>query len=306
MPGDTAISWTNRTWNPATGCAVTSPGCAHCYAESTAERFRGVPGSPYEQGFDLRLWPTRLGVPIRWTKPSMVFVNSMSDLFWEEIPTEFIAEVYASMAIAGHHTFQVLTKRPDRARALLGSAAFVAEVSDRIPSLAAAHCSKRRQAELAAADVVWPLANVWQGVTIENRAFVGRADVLRDTPAALRFVSAEPLLGPLVPDGWREDRKVGWADGKAMRALDLSGIDWLIAGGESGAKARPMRAGWARDLRAACEAAGTAFFFKQAGSRLARELGMSRKGALLTELPADYADLRVQEFPTPTSRPVAA
>jgi protein gp37 len=176
------IEWTEATWNPVTGCHKVSPGCAHCYAETFAERFRGVPGHPYEQGFDLRLWPERLGVPRRWKRPRLVFVNSMSDLFHEDVPEDFIAEVFAVMEEAGHHRFQVLTKRHER----------VAELAPRLP---------------------WP-GNVWMGVSIENRRFVHRADYLRLVPAAVRFISAEPLLGPL--DG-----------------LDLDGIDWLIAGGES-------------------------------------------------------------------------
>src|SRR5450755_1758003 len=165
MPGPSAIEWTQATWNPVTGCDKVSPGCAHCYAETLAERWRGIPGNPYEQGFDLKLWPSRLNQPLRWTRPRMIFVNSMSDLFHEDIPVEFIARVFEVMARADRHTFQVLTKRHGR----------LAEI---------------------ASDLRWP-ENVWMGVSIENRRFVDRADVLRRVPAAVRFISAEPLLGPL-------------------------------------------------------------------------------------------------------------
>jgi protein gp37 len=159
------IEWTQASWNPATSCSKVSPGCAHCYAETFAERFRGVPGHPYEQGFDLKLWHDRLDVPLRWKRPRVIFVNSMSDLFHEAIPDEFIQAVFEVMGQADWHTFQILTKRDDRLAALS-------------PYLE------------------WH-QNVWMGVTIENRRFVHRADRLREVPAAVRFISAEPLLGPL-------------------------------------------------------------------------------------------------------------
>ncbi len=224
MSSTTTIEWTRgpggdagATWNPVTGCSKVSPGCAHCYAETFAERFRGVPGHPYEQGFDLKLWPERLELPHRWRRPRLVFVNSMSDLFHEEVPEEFIRRVFDVMARAGHHRFQLLTKRHER----------LTELAPRLP---------------------WP-ANVWMGVSIENRRFVHRADYLRQVPASVRFISAEPLLGPL--DGLR-----------------LDGIDWLIVGGESGARARPMHPGWARQLRDQCSEASVAFFFKQWGAHV--------------------------------------
>lgn len=214
VAGASAIEWTESTWNPVTGCSKVSPGCAHCYAETFAERWRGVPDHPYEQGFDLKLWAKRLDVPLGWRRPRMIFVNSMSDLFHEAIPDEYIARVFDVMRRADWHTFQVLTKRQDRLVEL-------------------------------APDLPWP-PNVWMGVTIENRRFVHRADRLRDVPAAVRFISAEPLLGPL--DG-----------------LDLTNIDWLIAGGESGAKHRRIDPAWVRDLRDRCGDDGVAFFFKQWG-----------------------------------------
>src|SRR5438105_1344279 len=196
MSDKSAIEWTDATWNPVTGCTKVSPGCAHCYAETFAERWRGLPGHPYEQGFELRLWPERLEVPLRWRRPRTIFVNSMSDLFHEAIPIEYIAKIFEVMQRADWHVFQVLTKRPERLEAL-------------------------------ADDLPWP-PNVWMGVSIENRRFVHRADHLRRTPAQTKFISAEPLLGPL-------------------ERLDLSGIHWLIAGGESGPRHRPMKVGWVRE-----------------------------------------------------------
>ncbi len=159
------IEWTEATWNPITGCTQVSPGCANCYAKTFAERWRGVPGHPYEQGFDLKLWPERLSHPFRWKRPRMIFVNSMSDLFHEDIPDAFVQEVFAVMEAAHWHTFQILTKRHER----------LVDV---------AH------------DLEWP-SNVWMGVSIENRRWVERADYLRMVPAARRFISAEPLLGKL-------------------------------------------------------------------------------------------------------------
>jgi len=222
LADNSAIEWTNATWNPVTGCDKVSPGCAHCYAETFAERWRGIPGHPYQQGFDLRLWPNRLDQPLRWKRPRTIFVNSMSDLFHERIPDLFIRRVFDVMGAASQHTFQILTKRHER----------LAELAPTLP---------------------WA-PNVWMGVTIENRRFVHRADYLREVDAAVRFISAEPLLGPL-------------------EGLDLSGIEWLIAGGESGAKHRRCDADWVRDLRARCAAEGVAFFFKQWGGRTSKAGG---------------------------------
>lgn len=217
MSDRSSIEWTQATWNPVTGCDKVSPGCAHCYAETFAERFRGVPGHHYEQGFDLRLWPGRLKLPLTWRTPRLVFVNSMSDLFHHEVPDTFIWQVFEVMEEAHWHTFQVLTKRAER----------LAQLAPRLP---------------------WP-PNVWMGVSIENRRFVGRADSLRRVPAGVRFISAEPLLGPL-------------------DSLCLTGIDWLIVGGESGPRARPMHPAWARRLRDQCRKASVAFFFKQWGAHV--------------------------------------
>src|ERR1700733_7808740 len=227
MADNSAIEWTEATCNPVTGCSQVSPGCAHCYAKTFAERWRGVDGHPYEQGFDLRLWPERLDMPRRWRKPKTIFVNSMSDLFHEGIPAAFIEEVFATMRAADWHTFQILTKRHDRLLAL----------ADRLD---------------------WP-ANVWMGVSIENRRFIHRADALRNVPAAIRFISAEPLLGPL--DG-----------------LDLTGIDWLIAGGQAGPGHRRIDADWVRNLRDRCADRDVAFFFKQWGGHRPKSNGRELDG----------------------------
>jgi len=234
MSDNSTIEWTDATWNPVTGCSKVSPGCAHCYAETFAERFRGVAGHPYEQGFDLRLWPERLSIPLLWSKPRRIFVNSMSDIFHEDIPEEYVAQIFDVMAQASWHQFQVLTKRHDR----------MAELAPRLP---------------------WP-DNVWMGVTIENNRWVERADRLRSVPAAVRFISAEPLLGPL-PD------------------LDLTDIDWLIAGGESGPIRRPPKVEWFRELRDRCVAQGVAYFFKQWGGRYPKEGGRDLDGRTWDEFP---------------------
>ena len=214
MSSTSSIEWTDATWNPVTGCTKVSPGCAHCYAETFAERFRGVRGHPYEQGFDLKLWPERLELPLTWKRPKMIFVNSMSDLFHADVPDAFIQQVFDVMARAHWHTFQVLTKRPENA----------AEMSAGLP---------------------WP-DNVWMGTSVENQRFTSRVSSLTRTDARVKFLSCEPLLGPL--------------------CLDLRAIDWVIVGGESGPGARPMRADWARSVRQQCMDAGVPFFFKQWGA----------------------------------------
>ena len=234
MADRSKIEWTDASWNPVTGCSKVSPGCAHCYAETFAERFRGVPGHPYEQGFDLRLWPTRLDLPLRWKQPRRIFVTSMADLFHEEVPFEFVQRVFEVMAQAEWHQFQVLTKRHER----------LAQLAPRLP---------------------WP-DNVWAGVSIENSRFIHRADYLREVPAAVRFISAEPLLGPL-------------------SGLDLTGIDWLIAGGESGAGHRPIKAAWVEELRDRCLAEGIAFFFKQWGGRTSKTGGRLLEEREWNEMP---------------------
>lgn len=247
MSDRSSIEWTEATWNPVTGCTEVSPGCDNCYARTFAERFRGVPGHPYEQGFDLKLWPERLEQPQRWKKPRVIFVNSMSDLFHEDIPVDYIRQVIDAMAAAPHHTFQVLTKRPGRMASVL------------------------RQIQPD------PLPHIWWGTSVELDKYVWRADKLRETPAAVRFLSLEPLLGPLP-------------------SLDVTDIDWVIVGGESGHGARELRAEWARDLRDQCHVAGVAFFFKQTGAVWARELGQRGKGTDDDTIPAEF---NVREYPRP-------
>lgn len=234
MADGSAIEWTEATWNPVTGCSKVSPGCAHCYAETFAERWRGVPGHSYQQGFDLKLWPERLEQPLKWKRPRVIFVNSMSDLFHEDIPDDYIGEVFDVMARADHHVFQILTKRHER----------LAELAPELP---------------------WP-DNVWMGVTIENRRFVHRADYLRQVPAAIRFISAEPLLGPL-------------------EGLELDDIDWLIAGGESGPKHRRVDEAWITELRDRCLVEDVAFFFKQWGGVRAKTGGRELEGRTWDEMP---------------------
>lgn len=238
MADGSAIEWTEATWNPVTGCTKVSAGCKHCYAETFAERWRGVPGHPYEQGFDLRLWPERLDQPQRWRRPRLIFVNSMSDLFHERVPDDFIGQVFEAMAEAPHHTFQVLTKRPERALAL----------ADALP---------------------WP-EHVWMGVSIEDMRVANRADALRAIPAAVRFVSAEPLLGPL-------------------DAMPLDGINWVIAGGESGPRHRPVDPEWVRSLRDHCADADVAFFFKQWGGRAPKSNGRELDGREWSQMPTPLA-----------------
>ena len=223
------IEWTEASWNPVTGCSKVSPGCAHCYAEALSLRFgwSRKPWLPEHAEENLVLHEERLEQPCRWRRPRMIFVNSMSDLFHELVPLSFIERVFDVMATADQHTFQILTKRHERMAALA-------------PQLA------------------WP-ANVWMGVSIENRRWLGRADALRGVPAAVRFISAEPLLGPL-------------------DALNLDGIDWLIAGGESGRRHRPVRAEWLRDLRDECKRANVAFFFKQWGGPRSKSGGRRLDG----------------------------
>jgi protein gp37 len=257
-----AIEWTDATWNPATGCTKVSPGCEHCYAETFAERWRGVAGHPYEQGFDVRLWPARLALPLRWRTPRRIFVNSMSDLFHPSVPDEFIAAVIATIAAAHWHTFQVLTKRHGRMRALFTSPHF--------------HDLVRDHADYAgwyaARDRAWPLGNLWLGVSAETQQWADiRVPALLATPAAVRFVSAEPLLGPIdvgryLGIEWSEIAGEWLPEMFATLRGDRPGIDWVITGGESGPRARPMHPGWPGSLRDQCATAAVTFFFKQWGA----------------------------------------
>lgn len=246
MSDNTGIEWTDATWNPVTGCEKVSPGCDHCYALTLAERFRGAPGHYFEHGFDVQLRPDKLDLPLRWRRPRRIFVNSMSDLFHKDIPDEYIARVFAVMAFAPQHTFQLLTKRHARMRSLLSSPGFEMLLWAAMVDLPAA----RAKPDVLCVDfepVDWPLPNVWLGVSVENQQWADtRIPALLATPAAVRFISAEPLLGPV--------------------AFPAESLDWVIVGGESGKGARPMHPGWARQIRYQCELVGTPFLFKQWGS----------------------------------------
>lgn len=235
MSDKSAIEWTDATWNPVTGCTQISPGCDHCYALRLAERFRGVPGHPYEQGFDLKLWPQRMEMPLRWREPRRIFVNSMSDLFHDRIPDSYIRRVFGIMEEAEQHIFQVLTKRPAR----------MARLAPSLP---------------------WP-KNVWAGTSVELDRFTWRANhYLQQVPAAVRFVSAEPLLGPLP-------------------TLDVERLDWLITGGESGPDFRPCDPAWVRNLRDRAVAADVALFHKQWGGRTHGAEGRTLDGRTWDQMP---------------------
>lgn len=256
MSDHSAIEWTHATWNPVRGCTKVSPGCKHCYAERFAERFRGVPGHPFESGFDLRLVPTALALPLQWRIGRLIFVNSMSDLFHEAVPDAYIDAVMDVMRCAPQHQFQVLTKR-----------------SERLVDYAATR--------------VLP-ENAWFGVSVENADYLWRIDHLRDVAAALRFLSIEPLLGP-------------------VERLDLRRIDWVIAGGESGPGARPLEPAWVRDIRRHCLAASVPFFFKQWGGVNKKQAGRLLDGRTWDELPpiAPVAQAMLQRGKRVHAAPVA-
>jgi protein gp37 len=239
MSAQSSIEWTDATWNPVRGCTKISPGCAHCYAETFAERFRGVPGHPYEQGFDLKLVPEKLYEPLSWKTPKTIFVNSMSDLFHPGVPDEYIKRVARVMELASWHTYQVLTKRHERMRDLL-----------------------RTRLSFAAG-----LQHIWWGVSVENRKHgVPRIDVLREAPAAVRFLSIEPLL-------------------EHLGQLNLGGIAWVIVGGESGLGARPVEKEWVLSIKEQCCAANVPFFFKQWGGVRKAEAGRELDGQTYDEMP---------------------
>jgi protein gp37 len=239
MSANSKIEWTDATWNPVRGCTKISPGCLHCYAETFAERFRGVPGHPFEQGFDLRLVPEKLGDPLRWSTPQRIFVNSMSDLFHPGVPDEYIVKVARVMKAANWHTYQILTKRAGRMQKLLkGKLKSAAEQP-----------------------------HIWWGVSVEDRQHgLPRIDLLRDSPAQVRFLSIEPLL-------------------EHLGTIALQGINWVIVGGESGPGARPMDGDWVRDIRAQCHRAKVAFFFKQWGGVRKKETGRELDERTYDEFP---------------------
>lgn len=287
MSTKTKIEWTQRadtegkTWNPVTGCDRISAGCDRCYALTLARRLKAMGSAKYQNdgdprtsgpGFGVTIHPDALGEPLRWRKPATVFVNSMSDLFHARVPREFVARVFAAMAVTPQHTYQILTKRPERMARMLGDTAFTEATQQAIDAL------YDDPDEQAIGDG-WPLTNTWLGTSIESDEHTNRADALRNTPAAVRFISAEPLLGPLP-------------------SLDLTGIDWLILGGESGAGARPIDLGWFRELIAMATDAGTAVFVKQLGSVWAGG-GKGGDWAVWPE------DLRVREYPAIQSEAAA-
>jgi protein gp37 len=234
------IEWTESTWNPVTGCTKISSGCAHCYAERMARRLMAMGQPNYRNGFGVTVHEHALRLPLGWKKPQVIFVNSMSDLFHEDVPLDFIRRVFDMMQRADWHLFQVLTKR------------------------------SRRLAELAPL-LPWPV-NVWIGVTVESADCVHRIDDLREAPAAVRFLSLEPLLGPL-PN------------------LNLDAIDWVIVGGESGPGARPMTEAWARDLRDQCSRTGVPFFFKQWGGVNKKKAGRLLEGRIWDQMPEQSCNL---------------
>lgn len=234
MANRSDIEWTESTWNPLTGCTKVSPGCKHCYAERMATRLQAMGHPNYANGFRLTMHRHVLERPLEWKKPQMVFVNSMSDLFHDEVPLDFIHEVFDVMRRASWHTFQVLTKRSER----------LLDLNQTID---------------------WPV-NVWMGVSVENSDYTFRIDHLRQVDAQVKFLSLEPLLGPL-PD------------------LDLSDIDWVIVGGESGPGARPLREEWVIDIRDKCLASNIPFFFKQWGGTRKKRNGRVLRGRTWDETP---------------------
>ncbi len=234
MAGRSTIEWTETTWNPVTGCNKVSPGCKFCYAEVMAKRLRAMRKERYAKGFELTLQPDLVDAPLRWKKPRTIFVNSMSDLFHEDVPTSFIQAVFRTMEAASWHTFQVLTKRSGRLLA----------ISSELP---------------------WP-SNVWMGVSVEDDARTSRVTDLQGVPAAVRFLSVEPLLEPIP-------------------SMPLDDIHWVIVGGESGRRPRPMKAGWVCDIRDQCTEKGVPFFFKQWGGTNKKASGRLLEGRTWDQTP---------------------
>jgi len=234
MGAKSSIEWTESTWNPVTGCTKISPGCAHCYAERMALRLQAMGQTNYRNGFQVTIHEHALSIPLRWRKPQAIFVNSMSDLFHEDVPFDFIQKVFSVMQKASWHRFQILTKRSTR----------LLEFASLLP---------------------WP-ENVWMGVTVENSDYTCRIDDLRKINAAVRFLSIEPLLG-------------------AISNLKLSGIDWVIVGGESGPGARLMEPDWVSDIQKQCQESAVPFFFKQWGGINKKKTGRILHGRTYDELP---------------------
>ena len=235
MAANSSIEWTESTWNPITGCSKISPGCRHCYAERLAKRLKAMGQPNYVNGFEAAMHEHMLELPLRWKKPQTIFVNSMSDLFHKNVSTEFILRIFKIMSKAYWHRFQVLTKRSDR----------LLKLDHKIE---------------------WP-SNVWMGVSVENNDYTFRIDQLRKTHASVKFLSLEPILGPL-------------------ENLQLDGIDWVVVGGESGPKARPLEESWVIDIRDQCLSAGVPFFFKQWGGVNKKRTGRILQGRTWNQLPA--------------------
>lgn len=247
MSDNSAIEWTDATWNPVSGCTKISRGCDFCYAARFAERFRGVPGHPFEAGFDLTLKPNRLDQPLRWRRPRMIFVNSMSDLFHKQVPRDYIDRVFDTMEAANWHVFQLLTKRSSLMREYL------------------------RQRYRAGRGP----GHIWCGVSVEDAPATSRIGHLRQAPAGRRFLSIEPLLGPVGP-------------------LTLEGIDWVIVGGESGPGARPMDIEWVRGVRDQCRQQAVPFFFKQWGGLRPKSGGRELDGREWSDFPTASAAIAAE------------
>ena len=242
MADGSAIEWTDATWNPVTGCTKITAGCDNCYAERFAERWRGIPRHPFENGFDLTLRPERLDQPLRWKRSRMIFVNSMSDLFHKNVPSDFIDSVFDTMEASDWHVFQVLTKRSSRMRDYL----------------------RNRYRDCT------PPIHIWLGVSVEDAKGATRITHLRSAPAAVRFLSVEPLIGP-------------------VGHIDLSGIHWVIAGGESGPGARILNIEWARQIRDECARQNVSFFFKQWGGLRPKTGGRELDGREWNQFPITQA-----------------
>lgn len=240
------IEWTEKTWNPVTGCKKISPGCKHCYAERMAARLQAMGQANYQNGFQLTLQEHMLELPLRWKKPQTIFVNSMSDLFHKDVPLEYIQRVFAVMNNAHWHRFQVLTKRSER----------LLELNPKL---------------------IWT-PNIWMGVSVENADYIYRIDDLRNTNAAIKFLSIEPLIGPL------------------PKQMNLKGIDWAIVGGESGPEARPMEESWVLDIQKQCQKMGVAFFFKQWGGVNKKKTGRTLLGRTWDEMPELPEGLAYESF----------
>jgi len=241
MAQNSSIEWTEATWNPVTGCTKISPGCKHCYAERMAKRLRAMGQARYRNGFRLTLQPDVVETPLRWKRPRMIFVNSMSDLFHKDVPRDFIRQVFDVMQRASQHTFQVLTKRPERAARLAG-------------------------------DLPWP-KNVWMGTSVETASYTARIGELAKIPATIRFLSLEPLLGPIP-------------------RLPLTKIHWVIVGGESGPGARPMQSRWVTAIRDRCVARDVPFFFKQWGGVNKKRTGRLLEGVTWDGMPQSRENSR--------------